>query len=362
MQPDNNQHNSSNANNAQRDAASDIIRHQIDNIYSHENQTNSETQNYQPHQQITIEEWNKYHSAWQDYYKKYYEGYYNYHLNEAKKSFVESSQNSEDQTQIKNKNEIADSLRYEIRQKISTKAKKVTRSRHFIPIIAALLVMTIFATLQYNRLIVGSVAAYVSPGSIDPQNVIIDPNNSSIVSKDPKLIIPKINVDVPVIYDVGNDHDSQMSAMEKGVAHFSIPGASSHPGEIGNTVIAGHSSNDIFGGGDYKFIFAQLEKLKPGDNIYANYQGVRYGYIVTRTEVVKPSQVDKLIVNSDKPTLTLVTCTPLGTATNRLLVFADQVSPDPSNAKKPTVTESSAASEMPSNSPTFFEWIYQLFS
>lgn len=362
MQPTDYQQNTGKVNNAQRDAASNIIRHQIDNIYSHEDQSSSVNNNSQPHQQITLEEWNKYHSAWQDYYKKYYEGYYNYHLNEAKQSLVQNSQTSASPSTETSRKQITDDLRSEIRSKITSKAKKVTKSRHFIPIFLALVVMILFVGIQYNRLIVASVSAYVSPGSIDPQNIIIDPNNNTIVSKDPKLIIPKINVDVPVIYDAGNDHDSQMAAMEKGVAHFSIPGASSHPGEIGNTVIAGHSSNDIFGGGDYKFIFAQLEKLKPGDNIYANYQGVRYGYVVTRTEVVKPNQVDKLLITSDKPTLTLVTCTPLGTATNRLLVFADQVSPDPASAKKPAIAENTSATEMPSNSPTLIEWILNLFN
>lgn len=90
-----------------------------------------------------------------------------------------------------------------------------------------------------------------------------------------------------------------------------IPGASSHPGQVGNTVLSGHSSNDVFAAGDYKFIFMQLDKLEIGDTIYANYEGVRYTYIVTGKEEVLPSQVDKLIYPTDKPVMTLITCTPL---------------------------------------------------
>ena len=362
-QPQNNQLNQPVAN-SQQVAAANIVRHQIEDIYEHASSQAPETTHHnKPHRSISIEEWSQYHSAWQDYYQKYYEGYYNYYLS-AKQNPQTGDKTSPDinnpveQAPIQ---EQAKKLRSEIRDKVKEKLKKTKKSRHFIPLILALVVMSIIGLAQYNRLIVASVAAYVSPGAIDPQNIIVDPNNPSVISKEPRLIIPKINIDVPVVYGVGNDYDSQMAAMEKGAAHFSIPGANSHPGEIGNTVIAGHSSNDIFGGGDYKFIFAQLEKLKPGDSIYANYNGVRYGYVITRTEVVKPNQVDKLIIDSDKPMLTLVTCTPLGTATNRLLVFADQVTPDPAGAKKPAVNASSDAKEMPSNAPTFFEWLAGLF-
>ena len=349
---------------SQQMATANIVRHQIEEIYEHKAHPISQSthQDYHPHRSISVEEWSKYHSAWQDYYQKYYEGYYNYYLSNAQQNGANADSVANQQTDQQPMQEQTKKLRSEINNKVKEKLKKTKKSRHFIPIFAGLAVMLIIALVQYNRLIIGTVSAYVSPGAIDPQNIIVDPNSTSVISKEPSLVIPRINVDVPVVYDVGNDHDSQMSAMEKGVAHFSIPGASSHPGEMGNTVIAGHSSNDIFGGGDYKFIFAQLEKLKPGDSIYANYNGVRYGYVVTKTEVVKPNQVDKLITESTKPTLTLVTCTPIGTAINRLLVTAEQVTPDPTNAKKPAVNASSEAQEMPSNAPTLFEWLAGLFT
>ena len=164
---------------------------------------------------------------------------------------------------------------------------------------------------------------------------------------------------MPVIYGIGPDHDSQMAAMEKGVAHFSIPGASSHPGEIGNTALSGHSSNDLFDPGDYKFIFAQLDKLTIGDTIYANYEGKRYTYVVTKTEVVKPTDVSALVYPTDKPVLTLITCTPLGTALNRLLVTAEQVSPDPADAEAaPADTETTEETSIPGSSPTLFERLF----
>jgi sortase A len=129
---------------------------------------------------------------------------------------------------------------------------------------------------------------------------------------------------------------------------------------VGNTVLSGHSSNDIIDPGSYKFIFAQLERLSKNDTIYANYNGVRYTYTVTKTEVVKPTDVGKLIYETDKPVLTLITCTPLGTSLNRLLVTAEQVSPSPNEAEAaPAVDQSSQATvAIPGNSPTFLQRLF----
>ena len=146
--------------------------------------------------------------------------------------------------------------------------------------------------------------------------------------------------------------------MAVGVAQFAIPGADSHPGQVGNTVIAGHSSNDLLDSGDYKFIFAQLDKLAVGDSIYANYQGKRYTYTVTGKAVVEPNDVNKLVYATTKPVMTLLTCTPLGTALHRLLVTAEQVSPDPTKSTAAPTTTSTQSASMPGNSPTLFERLF----
>lgn len=330
--------------------------------------------------QPQAEQWKQYHSAWQTYYQKYYEGYYSaqhtqahnqtdqpvthHQPSEAIGSKAASNQFFSQQTDLQSTTQELekDEALYELRQKLLGKvqnsAKKIRKSRHFIPIAASLIVVLIFVFVQYNRVFIASVNAYVSPGAISPQNIVIDPSSDAVVGQDPRLIIPKINVDVPAIYGVGNDYNSQMKAMEQGVAHFAIPGAQSHPGEVGNTVLSGHSSNDLFDSGDYKFIFAQLEKLTIGDTIYANYQGKRYTYVVTKTEVVKPTEVSKLVYPTTKPVLTLITCTPLGTALNRLLVTAEQVSPDPAKAGQAPATQAATGASMPGSSPTFLERIF----
>jgi sortase A len=167
-------------------------------------------------------------------------------------------------------------------------------------------------------------------------------------------------VAVPIVWDaVASSEASLNAAMDKGVAWFNIKGANAKPGEMGNFAVSGHSSNDWLDQGEYKFIFARLEQMGEGDAIYVNYNSIRYTYTVTHTQVVKPTEVGALRVGTGKQRITLITCTPLGTALNRLLVFADQVSPDPSAATAHTETDdTSSATKMPSNSPTFLERIF----
>ena len=370
-------------------AAAQIVRDQINSIYGSDAAAQSAPapqQTEQPFQQaLTIsnpyerthtptpepqaEQWKQYHSAWQDYYQKYYERYYAGQIHQARQALdtpklsqeapqsviTGSSESPKDLT----KQEALNDLRSKLRQQVAESAGKIRKSRHFVPISAAALVALVFVFLQYNQVLFANVQAYVVPGNIDPQNIIVDPTVETNVGPESKLIIPKINVEAPIAFGVSNDYDSQMKAMETGVAHFSIPGASSVPGQTGNTVLAGHSSNDAFVNGDYKFIFAQNEKLQTGDTIYVNYQSKRYAYKITTKEVVMPEEVSKLVYPTDKPVLTLVSCVPLGTALKRLLITAEQVSPDPIAATTaPTADDAPKVVSIPGSEPTFFERLF----
>lgn len=311
---------------------------------------------------VQANSWQKYHTAWQSYYQQYYERYYVSQVHEAKKSLESEAGVKEApvDTTMSTEEAVYD-LRSKLREQINERAKKVRKSRHFVPIVSALGVMLIFAFLQYNRVIFANVEAYVSPGNLESSALIVDPNSSQSVGPDPKLIIPKIAVDVPIIWDANAaNQDSLNAAMDRGVVWFNIRGANAKPGEIGNFVVSGHSSNDWLDSGDYKFIFARLEQMREGDTVYVNYEGLRYTYEITGSKVVKPNDVDSLRFPTSEPMITLITCTPLGTALNRLLVFAKQISPDPSAATAPVESsdDSGEADKMPSNSPTFFERIF----
>ena len=312
--------------------------------------------------------WQKYHTAWQTYYQQYYERYYVSQIDATRKSLkkqaaqqAQKNRNSTPNNGTVSQEEAVNDLRSSIRRKINDKAKKVRGSRHFMPIMAACAVMIVFLFLQYNRVLFAYVEAYVSPGAADPESIIVSPNTTKVATNESRLLIPKIAVDVPIVWDANAaDTNSLNQAMDKGIVWFNIQGANAKPGEKGNFVVSGHSSNDWTDRGDYKFIFARLEKMAAGDVVYANYNGTRYTYKITGTKVVKPTDVASLQIGNDKPYITLITCTPLGTAQNRLLVFGEQISPNPNEAKTAEQNSNTAAStkKMPANSPTFLQRIF----
>ena len=383
-----------------QEAAANIVRGQLDSIYSGgtdtptpqttpvvaaEPATQQSIETISPydrtqtnHAVVQADQWKQYHSAWQDYYQKYYERYYVGQVYRAREALearagqaavvmapLATIPDKQEETVEKKASDTfsRDQAMYDLRtklvSKLQTSAVKVRKSRHFVPAAAALCVVLLFLFLQYNRVLFANVEAYVSPGSVDPANIIVDPTTTIAVNPEPKLIIPKINVDVPVDYNTTPDYAGQMKAMENGVAWFGIPGANSKPGQIGNTVLSGHSSKDLIDSGSFKFIFARLDHVNQGDTVYINYNSTRYTYVVTKKEVVKPADVQKLVYSTEKPVLTLITCTPLGTALNRLLVTAEQISPSPQQAAAaPENTSSGQNVAIPGNSPTFLQRIF----
>lgn len=307
-------------------------------------------------------DWQKYHTAWQSYYQQYYERYYINQVSSAKKtlkkSLVEQQKSHNPVDETISSDEAMSDIRSQLRGKIAQRAKKVRKSRQFIPIMLAACVMIAFLFLQYNRVVFAAFHAYIAPGEMDQDSLIANPSAAGTITSDPRIIIPKIAVDnTPIIFTANASSQASLDkAMEEGVAWFNIPGANAKPGEKGNFVVSGHSSNDWLDPGDYNFIFGPLEKMKKGDPIYVNYGSKRYTYAVTGTKVVKPTDVSALQIGTDAPRITLITCTPLGTALNRLLVFGDQVDPDPSTAVAAnSAGTASGATQMPSNSPTFAE-------
>lgn len=360
-------------------------------------------------------DWQNYHSAWQNYYQKYYSEYYA----KAAKSYVETEK-TELNNRYEKRNQIGQlvldsqkrlienlknpkpksletteqnsetpqakstetppslesihvktieaTLKERIQKKASSSFQLSKKHRKFIPIFAGVFTVLFVLFLQYNRLIFAPIMAYIAPGnSNDTEITAIDPTITAAPTADPKLIIPKLNVDVPAHFNIANDTATIDAAMNHGVAQFKIPGADALPGQVGNLVISGHSAGDIYSNNQYKFIFSGLERLQDNDLIYVNYNSVRYTYKVTKKQTVEPTDVAALVYPTSKPILTLITCTPLGSDRYRLLVTAEQVSPtyEEKAVSTPTPTDSTtalpgnnASSEMPANEKPFFQKIW----
>jgi len=181
------------------------------------------------------------------------------------------------------------------------------------------------------------IAPFITPNrDVSATPLILDGNTA--VGKESKLIIPKINVEVPVVYDVDTIAEAAIQkGLERGVVHYAT---TPNPGEKGNAVIFGHSSNNLLNSGNYKFAFVLLSRLEKDDTFYIEKDGTRYVYKVFDKKIVKPNEVSALnAIEGKTAVVTLITCDPPGTAINRLLVIGEQVSPDPTGNKDSTALE-----------------------
>jgi LPXTG-site transpeptidase (sortase) family protein len=189
---------------------------------------------------------------------------------------------------------------------------------------------------------------------------LVLPVAGSVIPAEPTITIPKINVHAPVAYEPSVVEANVQKALENGVVHY---GNTAYPGQNGNLVIFGHSSNDWWEPGNYKFVFVLLDKLVPGDQFTIDYQSQRYTYEVTGSTVVLPTDVGVLNQTAE-PTATLITCTPPGTSLKRLVVSAKQISPATKTAVAKTTPAPSPESKtkLPGNSAGFFDQVGQVLN
>lgn len=146
---------------------------------------------------------------------------------------------------------------------------------------------------------------------------IITKNKVAPETIDGELIIDKLKVDAPVFWDISEG--DILERLKDGVAHYK---GTSRPGEGGNIFLVGHSSNYVWIKSDYNNVFALLDKLVAGDRIEIRYGDQSYYYDVVETKIVKPSQVE-VLSGTNTETLSLMTCWPVGTSLNRLIVIAE---------------------------------------
>lgn len=241
----------------------------------------------------------------------------------------------------------------------NTPRQKATAKQHLHSLLFGLgmgaIVMMIFLFGFFNERFI---APFITPSrAVSNTPIIVDPN-STTAGPEPEVIIPKINVEIPVVYDVKTiDEAAIQQGLESGVVHYPT---SPDPGQKGNVVVVGHSSNNIFNQGKYKFAFVLLNKLEAGDLFFLTKDGVRYTYKVYEKKIVAPNDVS-VLGPTDKPaTATLITCDPPGTSLNRLIVVGEQISPDPSGNKESTATSAEASNVVPGNAPSLWSRITDL--
>ena len=233
---------------------------------------------------------------------------------------------------------------------------KLKRNDHiksfaFSIVFASLITGALFFITNNERFI----APFIQPSKNASAAPII--TDGSSVGQEAKIIIPKINLEAPLSLDSPSNAEADIQkALEKGVTLYPDTGK---PGEIGNPTFFGHSSNNLFNKGSYKFVFVRLHQLEVGDTYAINYNGVQYVYKIFSREIVSPDRVDILYARPRDVMSTLITCDPPGTSNNRLVLHGEQISPDPAkNVASTATTSDQRPEEIPSNAPSLLSRLF----
>ena len=145
--------------------------------------------------------------------------------------------------------------------------------------------------------------------------------------------IPKINVNLPIYHGTGSD------SLDRGVGHLL---GSSFPvgGESTHSILTGHS------GMASQKMFTDLEQLTVGDVFYLRILNETLAYQVKEINTVLPHDTSLLGISSGEDLCTLVTCTPYGVNTHRLLVCGSRIPYEEAEV----ILEEAAQEEQPQSS------------
>jgi len=209
------------------------------------------------------------------------------------------------------------------------KASKTTPKKSILAPLAGILVMVLGFGLLNSQLIAAQIVQRTRVTSVPAQSQVISRSTHSNVNDPPALTLPQLGIVAPIIDEPSVQESDIQNSLKRGVVHYAN---TAYPGQKGNVVLFGHSSGLVWSAGDYKFVFTRLNALKTNDLISVNFKGVRYTYKVADSTVVPPTDFS-VVQQTSTTQLTLITCTPVGTSKNRLVVHALQVSPDPATIK-----------------------------
>ncbi|HSX35424.1 MAG TPA: class D sortase [Patescibacteria group bacterium] len=258
-------------------------------------------------------------------------------------------------------------IKHQVLAKVRASNNAKLKARHHLQSLAfgfglGALVLLIFLFSFFNQVII---TPFIQPSAHAAATPIILSGDSVAPSSTPEVIIPKINVEIPITYGTSSNENDIENSLEDGVVHYPT---TSVPGQLGNAAFFGHSSNNIFNPGKYKFAFVLLHTLAPGDIFYLTYNGQVYTYKVFDRKIVEPT--DTWVLNpvaGHTATATLITCDPPGTSLHRLVVWGDQISPGPTaNIVAPAPSASSQLpTQLASNGPSLWHrmthWVTSIF-
>ena len=171
---------------------------------------------------------------------------------------------------------------------------------------------------------------------------ILAVNESGIMGQ---LEIPELDIRLPIY------HGTDGSTLEKGVGHLL---GSSFPvgGEGTHAVLTGHS------GLSREKMLTDLEKMKVGDRFLLRVLDRTLAYEVHDIFIVLPDDTSHLGIQQDEDMCTLITCTPYGVNTHRLLVQGYRVPSESEAVSTAAVEATGEGSRVSSWQQQYFDGIY----
>lgn len=166
---------------------------------------------------------------------------------------------------------------------------------------------------EYNNMLFQSNGAIVD--NMDT-SILSDESYNSLLNQANGIMgsikIPKIDVDLPIY------HGTEDDVLSVGVGHIqgtSLPVG----GENTHCVLSGHR------GLPGSSLFTRLDEMKEGDLFFLSVMGETLAYKVYDIQVVDPDNTEVLEITAGKDDVSLVTCTPYGLNTHRLVVTGERV-------------------------------------
>ncbi|HEX5455794.1 MAG TPA: sortase [Candidatus Saccharimonadales bacterium] len=381
----------------QQDAAANVLRQKLIHLYNNEPEAGEEL--------AKVKELHKKHSglskhqkymedlsksgrslaeiqkAWHDYYQKLpdkekhevWQEFYEQHAKRRRQQVEKPAEKIVHKVEEKHKEREQEnkaarqpstvSAKRKLLEKVAARARRNQKKSPAHALLFGLGMGTLFVfIILFSFFNERFITPFIRPNqNVSATPIIIDPTQAGKISKAPKIIIPKLNVEVPVVYGINAlDEDAVQKGLEHGVVHYSI---TPNPGEKGNAVIVGHSSSNILNSGKYKFAFLLLKSLEKGDLFYVQKDGKRYVYKVFNKFITSPTDLSVLNPTDRVATVTLITCDPPGLSINRMIVQGEQIYPDPKKDKAGSVdvTTQAKPAELGGNSISLWQRIKNWF-
>lgn len=151
--------------------------------------------------------------------------------------------------------------------------------------------------------------AKFTSGDLKEYSSILNLHNDGVMGV---LKIPKINVELAIY------HGTEGPELSVGVGHmeytsFPTGKTNTHAALCGHTALATAR------------LLTDLDQMKKGDNFFITVMGDKFKYVVDKVEIVKPEALECLNIVEGKEYVSLITCTPPGVGTERLIVRGERV-------------------------------------